>query len=250
MLLANTCAIITGSNRGIGAAIMRKFAQNGADIFACARKESEEFKENIESLKNEYNVSIIPLYFDMQNEQEMIAAIKEIRASKKSIDILVNNAGIIDVSLFQMTSLKKARELMEVNFFAQMQLTQYIVKLMVRQKKGVIINMSSNTGIDCDAGRCSYAATKASMIAFTKTIAKELGVYNIRVNAIAPGLIMTDMLTNYTPENVIKETLKEVCLKRVGEPEEIGNVAVFLASDMASYITGQVIRVDGGIYGG
>jgi len=250
MLLANKCAVITGCNRGIGAAIMRKFAQNGANIFACARKESEEFKKNIESLKNEYNISIIPLYFDMQNEQEMMAAIKNIHASKKNVDILVNNAGIIDVSLFQMASLKKARELMEVNLFAQMRLTQYIVKLMVRQKKGVIINMSSNMGIDCNAGLSSYAATKASIIAFTKTIAKELGKYNIRVNAIAPGLIMTDMLVNNTPEDIIKEILREVCLNRVGQPEEIGDVATFLASDMASYITGQVLRVDGGIYRG
>lgn len=247
MLLQNKAAIITGCNKGIGKKILENFSENGATIFACVRDINEEFKANISETQKKTNNKIIPIKLDLSNDEEIKKAVDEIFSINKSIDILVNNAGIIHTAIFQMTSSKKLKELFEINFFAQSKFTQYISKSMIKNKKGNIIYISSTSGIDANEGRSAYSSSKAAVIAESKALSRELGLYNIRVNSIAPGLTDTDMMRNNTSEKIINEVSANISLKRVAKPEEIANTALFLASDLASYITGQTIRVDGGM---
>jgi 3-oxoacyl-[acyl-carrier protein] reductase len=247
MLLKGKTAVLTGSNRGIGKAILEIFAKNGANIWACVRKPDSGFTDYIANLAKETEVSIWPVYFDLADAEQVKEGVKTIASAKQSVDILVNNAGIIYTALFQMTPQDRMKEVFEINFFSQMLLSQYIVKIMTRQKNGSIINISSSAAIEGNAGRIAYAASKAALIASTKVMAKELAVYNIRVNAVAPGLTLTDMMIGSTPQDALVSTLERTCLKRVARPEEIANVVLFLSSDLSSYITGQVLRVDGGM---
>ena len=246
MLLSNKNAVITGCNRGIGKAILEEFVANGANVFACVRKESNEFSEFIKGLSEKYAVSITPLYFDATNTEEIKSAIKVIMASKQPVHILVNNAGITYNALFQMSTMDKMKEVFDINFIGPFIFTQYISKLMVRQKTGSIINISSTAGIDGNPGKSVYGASKAAVICMTKVIAAELAEFGIRANSIAPGMTDTDMLSSMSTE-VISGSLLTSDIKRVGKPSEIADTAVFLASDLSSYITGQVIRVDGGL---
>lgn len=245
MLLENKTAVITGCNRGIGAEILKTFAENGADIFACVRRETEEFSERIKNLSKKNSVEIIPLYFDMRDAFAMKNAIMQLRKTRKKIDILVNNAGITspDSRLFQMTTIESFREIFEVNFFAQIQLTQYILKMM--KSGGSVINMSSISALDGIVGQSAYGASKAALAGFTFTLAQELGHQNIRVNAIAPGFIDTDMGRG-SEDNYIKNILNNAAFGRMGKAEEIAKTALFLASDLSSFMTGEIIRVDGG----
>ena len=247
MLLKNKVAVVTGCNRGIGKEIVRVFAENGANIWACVRKENQSFTKFIHNLEQKHSVNINPVYFDLSDELQIKAGVKTIINSKQPVNILVNNAGIIFTALFQMYSMEKLREMFEINYFSQMLLTQYISRLMIRQRSGSIINISSSAAIEGNEGRTGYASAKASMIASTKVLARELAPYNIRVNAVAPGLTETEMMVNSTPEDALQETLNRICLRRVGEPREIANTVLFLASDLSSYTTCQVLRVDGGM---
>lgn len=247
MLLQNKTAIITGTNRGIGKAILTRFAENGANIFAHARKSSDEFIAYINELQEKYGVTITPIFFDATNEEEMKAAVKEITSVTKDIDILVNNIGLVKTAqLFQMTKIQDMKDEFEVNFFAQMLFTQYISRLMVRKRKGSIVNISSCAGMDGNTGMLQYVSSKAAMIGATKRLAIELGAANIRVNSVAPGLTDTDM-GNQMQEELEQQTLQHLVFKRKAKPEEIADAVVFLASDMASFITGQTLRVDGGM---
>jgi 3-oxoacyl-[acyl-carrier protein] reductase len=245
-LLTGKTAVITGCNRGIGKAILEGFAVNGADVFACARKESAEFSECTSRLSDKYSVRIIPVYFDACNIEEIKSAAKQILSSKKPLDVLVNNAGIGYNALFQMSSPDKLKEVFNVNFMGPFVFTQYITKSMVRNKSGSIINISSTAGIDGSAGKSVYGASKAAMICMTKVIATELGLFGIRANTIAPGMTETDMMS-CLPEEAVLENIQTIGLKRLGKPSEIADTAVFLASELSAYITGQVIRVDGGL---
>lgn len=247
MLLQGRTAVLTGSNRGIGKAILEVFARNGANIWACARKADDKFTDYITNLAKATGVTISPVYFDLADAEQVKAGAKTIMSAKQPVDILVNNAGIIYTALFQMTSADKMKEVFEINYFSQMLLTQYITRIMTRQKSGSIINISSSAAIDCNRGRSAYAASKAALLCATKVMAKELAGYNIRVNAIAPGLTETDMMRESTSEDAMVSTLQATCLKRVGEPSEIADAVLFLSSDLSSYITGQVLRVDGGM---
>ena len=247
MLLKGKTAVVTGCNRGIGKAILQVFAKNSANVWACVRRPDDQFTEYIENLAKETSVTILPVYFDLAEVEQVKAGVKTIMSAKQSVDILVNNAGIVYIALFQMTQVDKMKEVFEINFFSQMLLTQYMVRIMTRQKSGSIINISSSAAIEGNEGRTGYASAKASMIASTKVLARELAPYNIRVNAVAPGLTQTEMMESSTPEDALKETLNRICMKRVGQPEEIANSVLFLASDLSSYITSQVLRVDGGM---
>ena len=246
MLLQNKTAVITGCNRGIGKSILKIFAENGADVFACVRKESEEFTRFIQTLSAETGTTIIPVYFDFKNEVELKAAVTTIVASKKKVDILVNNAGVASGGLFQMTATKDLKDVFEVNFFSQIQFTQGLSRSMARSKAGSIINVGSTAGLIGNAGTISYGSSKAALMFATKTMAAELGPSNIRVNAIAPGVAKTDMF-DQMDEKARTRQIESSALKRPAEVEEIANVALFLASDLSTYLTGQVIRVDGGM---
>ena len=247
MLLKGKTAAITGCNRGIGKAILETFAKNGANIWACVRKPQKNFENYINELSNKYSVEIYPIYFDLNNEEEIKEAANTITVSKKPLNILVNNAGIIFTSLFQMTSLNKIKDIFETNLFSNLLFTQYLIKIMIKQKNGSIINISSSAAIEGNEGRIAYASSKSALITSSKVMSRELGIHNIRVNSIAPGLTNTDMMKESTPDDVLNKVLERIPMKRVGEPKEIASVALFLSSELSSYITGQVIRVDGGL---
>lgn len=246
-LLYEKKAIITGCTRGIGRATMELFAEQGADIFAHARKKTDEFEQFCEKLAEKNFVKIVPVYFEARNSDEIKAAVCCIKEYTKKVDILVNNMGTVNsVRLFQMTNMQEMRDEFEVNYFAQIEFSQYICRLMQRARRGSIINVSSCAGLDGNTGMLSYVSSKAALIGATKRMAIELGDYNIRVNSVAPGLTQTDM-GNQMSEELEKTTLSHLVLKRKAQPREIANSILFLASDLSEYITGQVLRVDGGM---
>lgn len=246
MILQGKNAIVTGANRGIGRKILEVFTAQGANVWACARKETKEFEKYINSLSKKYNVWIEPVYFDLSNEDEIKQSIKQIIVARREIDILVNNAGIVAESkLFHMTTINEMKEVFEINFFSTMLITQYISKKMLKQKKGSIINMASVAALDGEPAQLEYVASKAALIGATKKLSIELGKSGIRVNAVAPGATDTDMGQRIENE-ILLSTLNKTVMKRMGNTEEIANAVLFLASDLSSYITGQVIRVDGG----
>ena len=244
-MLKGKNAIITGANRGIGKAIMEAFAEKGVNIWACARQASDEFEEYIDKLSKDNDVWITPVYFDLNDEDAIKRSIKSITGEKKSIDILVNNAGIAYGGLMQMTPVDKLKEVFQVNYFAPVMIMQLISRVMQRQKSGSMINIASVGGLETNPGYLAYGSSKASLIWATRSIAKELGIYNVRVNAVAPGLTDTAM-GNYKSEEELKKTIDRTGLKRMADPKEIANAVVFLASDEASFITGEIMKVDGG----
>ena len=247
MLLQNKTAVVTGCNRGIGKEVLETFASHKATIFACTRNINSEFTNLINQLKKKFNNEIIPVKFDLNNEDQLKDAANLILQSGKKIDILVNNAAIIHSSLFQMTPIKKLKEIFETNFFSQTLFTQYILKSMIKKKSGSIIYISSSSALDGNEGRNAYSSTKAAIIAQAKVLSRELGIYNIRVNSIAPGLTDTDMMKENHKKEIIDNMVSRTSLRRIANPEEIANVVLLLSSDLTSYITGQVIRVDGGM---
>ena len=246
MLLKDRTAIITGCNRGIGLATVNAFVAQGASIIACVRNESPDFKLHCDQLAATHGVSIDILAFDLTSADATKAAIARIVAMRRKIDILVNNAGAASGALFQMTTQRDLRDIFDINFFAQLQFTQSISRLMTRQRSGSIINLASVAGLIGEPGMTAYGASKAALIQATRTLASELGAAGIRANAIAPSITHTDMYDQMDPA-ARNRLIEAAALKRAAEPEEIANVALFLASDLSSYITGQVIRVDGGI---
>lgn len=238
--------IVTGTAKGMGKQMVQTFADNGANVFAHARTETDEHKVFCEGLAKENNVQVIPLYFDLRDAEAIKEAVKTIRGTKLVIDGLVNNAGITYNALFQMTNIDELRNQMEVNFFAPFLFTQYISKLMVRNKKGSIVNISSSAALDGNSGKSAYGASKAALLTMTLSIAEELGTSGIRANVICPGVTETDMLSTM-PDYIMDIQKEATFLKKVGEPSDIANTAMYLLSDYSSYITGQVIRVDGGV---
>jgi len=246
MLLKGKNAVITGCNKGIGKCILETFAENGANIIACIRKETNEFCDFIEKVKIKNNISITPIYFDLENPDEIKIAISKIISLKIKIDILVNNAGFASGAYFQMTPIVDLERMMKINFTSQIQFTQGISRYMARFKTGSIINMGSTAGLFGDVGMLSYGSSKAALIFSTKTIASELGQFNIRVNVIAPSVTKTEMF-DQMEENARTKLINSSAFKRAAEPIEVANVALFLASDLSSFVNGQIIRVDGGI---
>jgi len=247
LLLNNKTALVTGSNRGIGYSIMETFAKQGCDIIAHARKKNDEFEKKIDSLSKKNNVVVKPIYFDLQDRDEIRSEIINLIKSKIQIDILVNSAGIIHGGLFQMTHIKAIRDVFDVNFFGMLEVTQLVCKSMIRNRKGCIINIASVAGLDLSEGNCAYGTSKAAVIAFSKTLSSEMGKHGIRVNVIAPSLADTDM--GHMPEAKKEREILSAStapFKRMAFPEEIGNVVSFLASDESSFINGEIIRVDGG----
>lgn len=245
-LLKDKVALVTGCNRGIGKAILETFAQNGAGVWACARKETAGFTSFMEALRSKYNAKISPLYFDLSDEASVKEQLTPLVINKEKIDVLVNNAGIAHGNFFQMTPLHTIKEVFEINFFSQLLVTQLIARIMLKQKSGSIINMVSVAGIDGDAGYAAYGSSKAALLFATKTLSKEYASYQVRVNAIAPALTDTDM-AGLMEEKAKAHAIDSSAMNRMATPQEIADTALFLASDLSSFITGQVIRVDGGM---
>ena len=238
--------IVTGSNRGIGRKIVEVIASFGANVFACARKYNDDFEQDMKALAEQKNVIIETVYFDICNSDEVKNGVMKIRSSKRSVDGLVNNAGILsDYQRFTMKPIEKVKDCFDVDFFAQMELTQLVSRLMQRKKSGSIVYISSIAAQDGFFSSYDYVACKAAINAAMLQQARELGESGIRVNAVAPGLVMTDMIRE-NDENNLNSIIPAIMLRRFGETTEVANAVMFLLSDLSSYITGQVLRVDGG----
>lgn len=237
---------ISGANRGIGKAMVETFAANDYHIIVCNRKQDDEFDAFCQNLESEYDIEIQKYYADLSDEQSIKDCLSLLLKSKPKIDLMINNAGVVDKGLLQMTPIQKIRDVFQINFFAHVQLIQGISRLMMRQKSGVIINMASIGGIDAYPAYVSYGCSKAAVIYLTKTLAQEFAPYGIRVNALAPSMVKTRM-QEQMGEEANEEILRRTALKRNAEPEEIAKLALFVASDEASFITGQIIRIDGGL---
>ena len=244
--LKNKNVLITGCNKGIGKATLEGFAKCGANIFACVRSNSSEFKKFILTLKKKYKVKIYVIKLDLLKKSSISNCVNEIYKINKNIDILVNNAGMLFNSLFQMTSEKQLQEMFQVNYFSQVYLTQIISRGMTKNKTGNIIFVSSTSGINGDYGRFAYSSSKAAILSTVKTLSKELSNYNIRVNAVSPGLTETDLMLSNTKEDIIKSEIEKISLKRIASTNEIADIILFLASEKSSYINGQNIVADGG----
>jgi 3-oxoacyl-[acyl-carrier protein] reductase len=246
MMLEGKTAVVTGANRGLGRAILETFAQNGCRIFACARTLDNAFLGGVAELGARHRVEISPVALDLLNESSVKDAARAIVQQAERIDVLVNNAGQAAGGLFQMANLADMRKLYEVNLFAQLLFMQGIARKMIRQKAGSIINISSTAVDFADPGTMAYGSSKAAFARAGQSLATELGAFQIRVNAIAPGLTKTDMYEQMAPE-ARSRLVDRSALKRAATPQEVANAALFLASDLSTFITGQVIRVDGGM---
>ncbi|MGN0005773.1 MAG: SDR family NAD(P)-dependent oxidoreductase [Candidatus Gastranaerophilaceae bacterium] len=247
MTLKNKNVLITGARGGIGKVLVENFAMSGATVYANLRKEDEIFLNFASEVSRKYDTNVIPVYFDITNTSEMKKVLKSTFFDNKNpVDVLVNNAGMAHGGFFQMTPVSKIKEVFEVNLFAQMEITQFVLKLMMRQKSGIIINMGSILGLDIDKGSCAYGVSKAALMAWTKTLALEAAQYGIRANAIAPGLVDTKM-GGLMDGKVQEEIINSCSMKRLANPDEIAKTAIFLASEDSSFINGQIIRVDGGL---
>lgn len=221
------------------------FAANGHNVWACARKQNPDFEELLRNLSTKYNVWVKPVYFEMTDEESLKEGLNSIFADKQQIDVLVNNAGISTVGLLSQTKVEDVKHLFDVNYFSVLRIIQLVSKKMMMKRKGCIINMASLAGIEPQPGKIAYGSSKAAVILMTQCLAKELGPLGIRVNAIAPGPIETEMIHQYN-DDMLKQLASESSLRRLGKPEEIAQTAFFLASEQASYINGEIIKVDGG----
>lgn len=248
MLLKNKTAVITGASRGIGLRIIESFSSNGVSkIFACLREKNNDLLERFKKIEKQFSNQIIPIELDLSRPEMIKKAVDEIFSQQNQIDILVNNAGKISTSLIQMTSMKNFKEIFEVNVFGQIQFTQSILKKMTNKNGGSIVFISSTSATDSVVGRAAYSSSKNAINSFALTLSKELGRKKIRVNVISPGLTNTDMMKNNTPQSIIDEVAKQSSLQRVAEPEEISNSVTAVCSDLFSFMTGQIIRIDGGM---
>ena len=237
--------VITGARSGIGRVTVEILAQKGANVWACARTKDVAFEEEMAALGKENDVWIKPVYFDLNSDEEIKKGILSIISEKLPVDILINNAGMAHGGTLHMTSMSKLKEVFEVNFFAQILVMQLISKIMIKQKYGCILNMASIGGIETNPGYLAYGSSKAALIWVTRSLSKELAPYNIRVNAVAPGLTHTEMGT-YKSNDELKIVINRTSLKRMAEPQEIADAILFLVSDRSSFVTGHVLMVDGG----
>ena len=245
-LLEGKTAIITGGSRGIGKGIVEIFAQHGANVAFTYSSSAEASNKLVEEI-SKTGVNAKAYKSDASSYEEAQILAEEVLKDFGSIDILINNAGITKDNLLMRMSEEDFDSVVNVNLKSVFNMTKAVQRTMLKQRKGSIINMSSVVGVKGNAGQANYAASKAGILGFTKSVALELGSRNIRCNAIAPGFIETEM-TEKLDDATVQAWRNAIPLKRGGTPEDIANVCVFLASDLSAYITGQVLNVDGGMY--
>ena len=248
-LLEGKVAIITGASRGIGEGIVLKFAEHGAQVaFTYVSDSSAEKAKTLEEKIKAQGVKCKSYKSNAGDFAQCEALVNDVLKEFNTVDICVNNAGISKDNLLLRMSAEQWDDVMQVNLKSVFNMTKQVIRTMMKAKKGSIINMSSIIGLMGNAGQGSYAASKAGIIGFTKSVARELGSRNVRCNAIAPGFIETDM-TGYLKDGEQADKYKAgIPLGKFGTAEDVANVALFLASDMSSYVTGQVINADGGLY--
>jgi 3-oxoacyl-[acyl-carrier protein] reductase len=246
MLLTGKLIWVTGASRGIGRATAEVCAQEGADLIISGRSE-ESLQGCAAEIKRTTGRSSTILAFDVSDSTSMKRAFQQMHRVTKHIDGLVNNAGILRDALIGMISEAQMREIMCVNLYAPIQIMQFVARMMMQKNQGSIVNMASIIGRTGNGGQTAYSASKAGLIGATKSAARELGPKNIRVNAVAPGVIQTDMISSI-PETKMAELKQSIKMGRLGRPVDVANTVVFLLSDMAGYITGQVVGVDGGMW--
>ncbi|GAB5991741.1 SDR family oxidoreductase [Aeromonas enteropelogenes] len=244
-LLQGKRVLITGAGRGIGLAIARQFAAQGAELWLNGRDE-EAITRMAQVLGAEFGVPCRPLCFDVADPQAVKQAFQQLFGQTRQLDVLVNNAGVLDDALLGMVQQQQIERTFATNSYSTLYCSQYAARLMQRSGGGSIINMASIIGRVGNAGQAVYAGSKAAVIGITQSLAKELAASQIRVNAIAPGFIDTDMARSLPPAK-FDERVASIAMGRIGTPDEVASVALFLASDLSRYVTGQVIGVDGGM---
>lgn len=244
-LLQDKVALVTGGTRGIGRAIVLKFAAHGAHVVFTYRSSVQQAESLMQEVQT-FGVQALGIQADAADSTTADKVVEETLQKFSKLDILVNNAGVTRDTLLMRMKESDWDEVINTNLKSVFNLTKAATRPMMKQREGVIINMSSVIGVRGNAGQANYAASKAGIIGFSKSVAKELASRNIRCNVIAPGWVKTEM-TEGLSQNVIDEMLRMIPLGRAAQPEEIADCAVFLASDMAKYITAQVICVDGGM---
>lgn len=245
-VLNGKVAIVTGGSRGIGRAIATELAKAGTDIAFTGRSLNENTRSLEEQLASDFGVKVKAYATDASDHEASKAFVAQVLQDFGKVDILVNNAGITQDTLLMRMTEKQWDEVLSVNLKSAFNLTQAVSMPMMRARQGSIINISSVVGVQGNAGQSNYAASKAGLLGFTKSVAKELGSRGIRVNAVAPGFIETDM-TKVLDEKVVEEWTRTIPLRRAGSPIEVAQVVVFLSSDASSYVTGQTINVCGGM---
>ncbi len=244
-LLKDKVALITGGGRGIGRSICESFAENGCNV-AFTYNNSQEAAEDLVNELKKYDVKVKSYKSDASDHDKSVELVDNVISDFDRIDVLVNNAGITNDNLLMRMSPSDFKDVVNVNLGSVFNLTKSSIKIFLKQKEGSIINISSIVGLKGNAGQSNYAASKAGIIGFSKSIALELGSRNIRCNVVAPGFIETDM-TDSLSDDVLEKWKESIPLKRSGKPNDVGNACVFLASDLSSYVTGQVLQVDGGL---
>ena len=244
-LLAGKRALITGASRGIGSAVAKAFAAQGANLVLLARRE-DLLSQLQNELSTQYDIEVVIAIVDLNDTQKLKEMFAQLSKDNKIIDILVNNAGVMRDATLQMAKDEMMYEVINTNLMGTIQCSKYALKHFIKNKGGVVINLSSIIGTNGNLGQTIYSASKAGVIGFTKSLAKELAPLNIRVNAIAPGFIDTDM-TRGMDAKFYEKNLASIGMKRIGKPNDIAQVAVFLACDMSAYVTGQILGVDGGM---
>ncbi|MFQ3547282.1 MAG: 3-oxoacyl-[acyl-carrier-protein] reductase [Termitinemataceae bacterium] len=243
MMLEGKKALVTGASRGIGRAIVDVFLEEGAEVWGLSTREPPDLSDR--STQSGGKLHWITL--DLSDLTSVEVRIDQAQKDAGGFDILINNAGITKDGLSFRMSLEDFQKVIDINLTAAFLVARTVGREMIRKKAGAIINMSSVVGIHGNGGQVNYAASKAGLIGLTKSLAQEVASRGVRVNAIAPGYIVTDM-TDAIPESAKEKLMDHIPLKRLGSPEDIAQMALFLASDRASYITGQVIAVDGGMF--